>query len=274
MNHLDHQIGAKGYTISYGSTPSSLTVEEKDHLAGLAGERRKRSRSGDQPARQPSRQSASAAEDTGYVEIDDDCDGGYLEEFAQPSGYIRWQDPVSKPYVQRLQENETAWERLEDTLLSKAIEAKPSIAARRVTHNADRKVLLELSACFEQECLVCQQPLEVQSVRDVAHWGLSGYTELQLPLLHCSACSELWESVPVTYDSFGNAPNRPTVGFPQFHRLLSKKGLSASDFCAVQTDMQACGEMAAGVPLSGAQLCQTPSHINVQGIHFCLEHCI
>ena len=65
----------------------------------------------------------------------------------------------------------------------------------------------------------------------------------QLPGLHCNVCNELWESVPVTSDNFGNAPKQPSVVFSsdllQFFRLLSKKGLSAADFCAAQTDLQA-----------------------------------
>ena len=254
---MDHLIASKGYKITYRPTGLNLSLEEKKEAAKVAGERRKRSRSLDQQAKQPSRQGASAASDCSFPEVDDDYDGGDLEDFAQPPGYVRWQDPAAKPYVQRLQDNERDWERLDDALLSKAIEAKPIIAARRVRQDADRKRGLELAACFEQKCLACQQPVEVQDVRRLSHWSLSGYTELQLPLLHCSACNELWESVPVTYDSFGNAPKRPSVVYDnhllQQYRLLSKKGVSASDFCAVQTDMQAYGEMATGVPVSGTQ---------------------
>ena len=113
----------------------------------------------------------------------------------------------------------------------------------------------------------CQQPLEIQGTRRLAHWGLSVHTELDLPLLHCSACNEVWESVPVTYDSFGNAPKQPNTVFGidllQQYRRLSKHGVSASNFCAVLTDMQALGEMAAGVPLSGEQFLQT------LGFHCC-----
>lgn len=68
---------------------------------------------------------------------------------------------------------------------------------------------------------------------------------------------ELWDPVPITYNSFENAPNRPTFVYDndllQLFWLLSEKGVSASDFCAVQTDIHAYGKMAAGVPASGIQ---------------------
>ena len=149
VGSMEHLIATKGSTITYRPTPFELSTEAKEEAARLAGERRKRSRSGDQQARQPSRQTASEVGDGSFPEIDDYYDDGVLEDFAQPPGYVRWQDLASNPYSQRVCESETDWGRLDEALYSKSLRAKPTIAARRVGQGADRKRELEVAACSE-----------------------------------------------------------------------------------------------------------------------------
>ena len=133
--------------------------------------------------------------------------------------------------------------------------AQPANAALRLRQHGQLKRAIEKAAGSGQQCPQCHQSLHLQECRAVPYWGAAGHIILQLPGLLCNNCNELWESVPVTYDRFGNAPKQPGVVFSsdllQLCRLLSKGGLSATDFCAAQTDLQAYREAACDQDPSG-----------------------
>ena len=224
----------KGYKIVLRPTLHQKPLHERQELARLSEEQRKRLSSVDRGTAQRSRQAATeaAVEFPGFP--DDHDDGGDLEDFTQPPGYMRWLDLTSETYAERLQRKETGWQQIQEALVSKSIEAKPANAALRLRQHDELKQAIEEAAGRGQQCLRCHQPLQVQEFRPVSYWGSAGHILLQLPGLHCNVCDELWESAPVTYDSFGNAPKQPSVvsssDLLQLFRFLSKKGLSAADF--------------------------------------------
>ena len=255
VGRTDGTVAEKGFKIICRPTPLQTSAQERQEIARLSEEQRNVSRSAPRATAQRGRQTpAEAAEDyAGLPDEHDDEDDA--EDAARPPGFIRWLDPVSETYAQRLQRNETGWQAIQDALVIKSIEAKPANAALRLRQLAQLKQSLQDAACTDQQCPHCHQALQQQESRTVSYWGPCGYIDLQLPALLCSSCNDLWESVPVTYDSFGNAPKHPSVLLSsdvlELFRLLSKKGLSATDFCAAQTDLQAQRESACGLNPSG-----------------------
>ena len=99
---------------------------------------------------------------------------------------------------------------MQDALVINGIETKPANAAHRLEQLDQLKQGLQDAASNDQQCPHCHQALQLQESRTVSYWGPSGYIDLQLPALLCSSCNDLWESVPVTYDSFGNALKHPS----------------------------------------------------------------
>ena len=144
-------------------------------------------------------------------------------------------------------------------MLIKSIQSKPENAARRIRQHAEQKRAIEEGACSEHECQECQQPLQVDGTRPVEYWSLTGHIRVEVPIASCAACGQPWESCPPTYDSFGNTAKQPQSVFSNsllyLYRLFTKRGVSASHFCDVLTEMQAQQELASGIPMTGTHAC-------------------
>ena len=142
----ERTVSQKGYKIVLRPTLHEKPLHERQELARLSEEQRKKLRSVDRGTAQRSRQAATeaAVEFPGFS--DDHNDGGDLEDFAQPPGYIRWLDPTSETYAERLQRDETGWQQIQEALVSKGIEAKPANAALRLRQHDELKQDIEEAA--------------------------------------------------------------------------------------------------------------------------------
>ena len=258
--------------------PLEVSLEQQREAQRLQQQRRQRARPIVQQRGRAQRESRRSDLDANYAGFDDEgFDFGEEEDAPPMPGCIRWRENYSLPYKERLQRKEAAWQQVKDYHFRLSIESAPANATRNISLHSALKQALEEAACTCQTCLQCLQPLQPQPGRVVPHWSLSGLTMIHIASLYCEQCGESWEAQPMVYDSFGSSPTQPGVVYSnallQAYRLYSKKGLSASDFCAIQTELQAAREEACGMHVLGVISYTQPLNGSLCPCHLCRAYC-